>query len=75
MSDNASEALRGGALQKGPQNASHEVLWETVRERDERRSQQNQRGRYDHQEKMLRHVGRQEFMVQSPQRRRYSDPQ
>jgi hypothetical protein len=45
-----------------------------MQERDGRHSQQNQRRRYGHQQKMLRHMSCQELMVQIPQRRPYSDP-
>src|SRR5215472_8392756 len=75
MSNRATEATRRVGLREAPQNVSNGRAWETVRQRAERFSQQYYRGRDGHQEKMLRHVGRQESMVQNAQRRSYGHPQ
>jgi hypothetical protein len=63
VSNHASEPVHWRVSQKRHQSATNEGLREAVQQRDRGRSEQKQRGRYCHQQKMLRHVGGKQMMI------------
>jgi hypothetical protein len=63
VSNHVSEPAHWRVSQKRPQSATNEELREAVQQRDRGCSEKNRRGRYCHQQKMLRHVGCEQMMI------------
>src|SRR6202035_1047924 len=75
VSNYASKLVHWWVSEKRSQNATNEALRQAVEQSDCWSSQQNQRSRYRHQEKMLRHMGREQMMIHSGERRSHCGPQ
>src|SRR5215469_3270561 len=69
-----SKSLNQGGAQNRSQNSSGEALRKAVQEWQRRGPEQKQRGSYGHEQKMLRHMNREQILVQGCQRRTNSEP-
>jgi hypothetical protein len=69
LSYNVSNSPDPWTLEKRHQKLSDEVLRKSISERCDRPSQQNQWSTYRHEEKMLHHVDRKQFMITIRKRR------